>query len=172
MKEQDMFSYCPKCGAQNQKKHAPFICENCSYRHYFSPKPAVAILIKNEKGELLLSRRNIEPHRGTLELPGGFVDPDETFEDAIQREVFEELGLTIEKKDLSYFTSVVGDYVYQDILYKVVFPVYMLTLKECPVFSKDEKEIQEIKFFPIKDIDPDQIGLMGDREAIRQYISL
>lgn len=169
----EAFSYCPCCAHTLSKESSVLLqCPQCSFRFYQSPKPAVAVLIKNSKGELLLSRRNIEPHKGTLELPGGFVDPDETFEKAIIREVFEELGIHIQKSDLHYFTSVTGDYVYQDITYKVVFPVYSITLEETPTFKQDEREIQNIAFYPTKEIDPEHIGLMGDREAVKQFLSL
>lgn len=42
--------------------------------YYFNPSSAVACFIKNAKGELLLVRRGKEPAKGTLDLPGGFVD--------------------------------------------------------------------------------------------------
>lgn len=173
MNTAEAFSFCPRCSHPLTKDSSALLqCTSCTFRFYQSPKPAVAILIKNEKGDLLLSRRNIEPHKGTLELPGGFVDPDETFEDAIVREVFEELGITIERDALSYFTSVIGDYAYQDIIYKVVFPIYQMPLEKTPIFLKDEKEIQDVAFYPVQEIDPEEIGLMGDREAVKQFLSL
>src|SRR4030088_195708 len=46
-------------------------------------------------GRLLLIRRANEPHRGLWSLPGGRVEPGETTEEAIVREVREETGLVV-----------------------------------------------------------------------------
>ena len=70
-------------------------CTTCRFVYYFNPSSAVACFIRNSKGELLLVRRAKEPAKGTLDLPGGFVDMYESAEDAAHREVKEETGLDI-----------------------------------------------------------------------------
>jgi len=70
----------------------------------------VAVLLFNEQGELLFTRRAIEPHRGKLDLPGGFIDPMETGEQAAVREIQEELGIEIHS--LQYFCSYPNEYVF------------------------------------------------------------
>src|SRR5678816_1467359 len=45
-------------------------------------------------GELLLVRRASRHGRGNWQLPGGFIEPDETIEQAVVREVQEEAGVT------------------------------------------------------------------------------
>jgi ADP-ribose pyrophosphatase YjhB (NUDIX family) len=47
-------------------------------------------------GRLLLVRRASRHGRGNWQLPGGFIEPDETIEQAVVREVFEEAGVTAE----------------------------------------------------------------------------
>ena len=47
-------------------------------------------------GELLLVRRASRHGRGNWQLPGGFIEPDETIEQAVLREVLEEAGVTAE----------------------------------------------------------------------------
>ncbi|MDN5274714.1 MAG: hydrolase [Candidatus Saccharibacteria bacterium] len=54
--------------------------------------------------KVLFGIRNIEPHKGKLNLPGGFLDYDETAEQAAIREVKEELGIDIK------LTSFLGTY--------------------------------------------------------------
>jgi ADP-ribose pyrophosphatase YjhB (NUDIX family) len=47
-------------------------------------------------GQLLLVRRASRHGRGNWQLPGGFIEPDETIEQAVVREVHEETGVTAE----------------------------------------------------------------------------
>lgn len=53
------------------------------------------------RGKILLITRGKAVGRGTLAMPGGFVEPDETFLQAAIRETWEETGLTM--NDLNYF---------------------------------------------------------------------
>lgn len=91
------FTYCPKCGARTfvERNEKAKQCTTCGFVYYFNPSSAVACFIRNSKGELLLVRRAKEPAKGTLDLPGGFVDMYESAEDAAHREVKEETGLDI-----------------------------------------------------------------------------
>jgi 8-oxo-dGTP diphosphatase len=59
-----------------------------SYNH----KVSVATLVTNEEGKILLVN---SPWRG-WEYPGGLIEPGETFEEALRREVREEAGVDIE----------------------------------------------------------------------------
>lgn len=53
-----------------------------------------------EREKILLVKRDIEPFKGFWVLPGGHVDYNERVEQAVKREVKEELGIRIEIKDL------------------------------------------------------------------------
>ena len=97
------FTYCPKCGARTfvERNEKAKQCTTCGFVYYFNPSSAVACFIRNSKGELLLVRRAKEPAKGTLDLPGGFVDMYESAEDAAHREVKEETGLDV--TNITYF---------------------------------------------------------------------
>ena len=89
------FLYCPECGSphfevNNEKSKK---CTDCGFVYYFNPSSATVALILNEKKELLVCRRAKEPAKGTLDLPGGFIDMNETGEEGVGREVWEETGL-------------------------------------------------------------------------------
>ena len=75
----DQFLYCPKCGSShfeiNNEKSKK--CADCGFVYYFNPSAATVALILNEKNELLVCRRAKEPAKGTLDLPGGFIDMNE-----------------------------------------------------------------------------------------------
>ena len=70
------FKYCPKCGSvhfeiNNEKSKR---CADCEFVYYFNPSAATVALIMNERNELLVCRRAKDPAKGTLDLPGGFID--------------------------------------------------------------------------------------------------
>lgn len=82
---------------------------------YDYPRAAVtvdALIFRDVKQgtEVLLIRRGNEPFKDMWALPGGFIEMDETLEEAIQRELQEETGLSgIELKQLHTFSSVNRD---------------------------------------------------------------
>jgi 8-oxo-dGTP pyrophosphatase MutT (NUDIX family) len=75
----------------------------------------VACIIENKQGEILLTRRAFEPSKGMLDLPGGFVNLDETAESTVHREVNEELNLDI--TSLQYIGSSPNHYLYGGMVY-------------------------------------------------------
>ena len=88
----DLFQYCPECGSShfevNNEKSKK--CTDCGFVYYFNPSSATVALILNDQNELLVCRRAKEPAKGTLDLPGGFIDMNETGEEGVAREVLEE----------------------------------------------------------------------------------
>lgn len=64
---------------------------------YDYPRPMVTvdvvIVTREERPRVLLIRRKNEPYAGCWAIPGGFVDMDESLEDAARRELFEETGI-------------------------------------------------------------------------------
>jgi len=58
--------------------------------------PCVGAVIKDAAGRLLLIKRGHEPGAGLWSLPGGRIEPGETDQQAVAREVLEETGLTVQ----------------------------------------------------------------------------
>ena len=110
------FKFCPKCGSprfevhNGKSKH----CADCGFTYYFNPSSATVALIQNGRGELLVCRRGKEPAKGTLDLPGGFVDMFETGEEGVIREVKEETGLDVQRTQ--YLFSLPNLYLYSGFL--------------------------------------------------------
>jgi ADP-ribose pyrophosphatase YjhB (NUDIX family) len=62
-----------------------------------NPIPAVDFLIsKDDNSKILLVRRNNDPFKRMLSIPGGFINQGETAEDAMMREAKEETSLVVE----------------------------------------------------------------------------
>ena len=106
------FKYCPKCGSvhfeiNNEKSKR---CADCEFVYYFNPSAATVALIMNERNELLVCRRAKDPAKGTLDLPGGFIDMAETGEEGVSREVKEETGMEVKKAE--YLFSLPNIYVF------------------------------------------------------------
>ena len=66
-----------------------FVCDHCQTVHYSNPK-IVAGCIPEWHGRVLLCRRAIEPRLGLWTLPAGFMENNETTQQAAARETFEE----------------------------------------------------------------------------------
>lgn len=135
-----MFSYCPNCQSKltDQDTEHYLECSNCNFTYYFNPAPAVAGIIIC-KGQVLFNVRAQEPSKGMLDLPGGFVDKDERLEDALQREVKEELGINID--NWQYLTSQTNRYVYKGITYPTCDAIFVSYLDEMPHIVKQETEV-------------------------------
>lgn len=74
----------------------------------------VAGIIRNNENKILIAQRNLKKSQGGLwEFPGGKIEPNETMEDAIVREIKEELDIDIEVK--SYLSEKVFNYPKKDI---------------------------------------------------------
>ncbi|MBD8020898.1 NUDIX hydrolase [Brevibacterium gallinarum] len=57
--------------------------------------PAAGAVVADGCGRVLLVKRGLQPHRGRWSVPGGTVEPGETWQQAAAREVFEETGLQV-----------------------------------------------------------------------------
>ncbi len=74
-------------------------CPSCGYVQYENPVPGVGVLIEHD-GRLVLVQRDRPPRAGEWALPSGFIEADESVEQAAVRESLEETGLTIELIEL------------------------------------------------------------------------
>ncbi|MBV9125781.1 MAG: NUDIX domain-containing protein [Planctomycetes bacterium] len=70
-------------------------CTRCEFVDYQNPRPCVAILILDEN-RVLLARRAVEPAKGMWDIPGGFIEANESAEQAVVREAREETDLHVQ----------------------------------------------------------------------------
>ena len=107
---------CSNCGKKNQYSfidgNKRFHCVSCNTIHYENPKPTSAIICTNNS-KILLARRAFEPGKGEWGLPGGFMELNETLEEATMRELKEETmldGSAVKTLGTcSHFNTIFGD---------------------------------------------------------------
>jgi ADP-ribose pyrophosphatase YjhB (NUDIX family) len=96
----DRNAHCGYCGGTYEKDQAwPRTCGHCQNTAFRNPLPVVVVLLPVDGG-LLTIRRNIEPRRGELALPGGFINFGEDWRHAGARELWEETGIQIDPEHL------------------------------------------------------------------------
>ncbi|HCR55578.1 TPA: hypothetical protein DIV49_01265 [Candidatus Saccharibacteria bacterium] len=107
-------AYCRRCGAPAKFQGGiQYVCSN-GHPIYANPLPTASIFLVRDS-QVLLAVRAIEPGKGKLDSIGGFVDGNETFEEAAYRELKEEAGLEPSQiGPLHYLTSSIGEYLFKD----------------------------------------------------------
>src|SRR5512141_1202907 len=95
--------FCQKCGSPMRLSEldgrSRWQCPVCGYVQYENPVPGVGILIEHDD-QLVLVQRDRPPRAGEWALPSGFIEADESVENAAMREALEETGLKIELLEL------------------------------------------------------------------------
>lgn len=165
----NVLKFCPRCGSANfpATGSRSFTCGDCSFNYYANSSAAVAALLFNEKGELLLTRRAIEPHLGKLDLPGGFIDPMETAEDAAIREIQEELGIEIHS--LQYFCSYPNEYVFSG--YSVyTLDLFFLAKTESIHQMTAMDDISSFEFYNLHEVDLEELPSISMKNVIKELI--
>lgn len=112
-----VFNFCPACASNDFSFNGEkmFSCKACGLEYYINPAPAVAVILQYPDQRIVMAHRKHEPRKGTLDLPGGFVDMNERVEDAVKREIFEELGVIVEQ--MEFIGSFPNEYVFNGISY-------------------------------------------------------
>ena len=158
------YKYCPVCAARLQEDHIEgrtrLNCPDCGWIHYKNPLPVVACLVSSKKGELLLIRRKLQPCKGQWALPGGFMEMDESVEEAGRRELLEETGLKGKPGRL------IGVCAQESRLYGAIVMMGMEYLVDDETLAPGD-DAMEAKFFP-RDQLP-EIPFPANRRLIHLY---
>lgn len=99
--------FCGRCGqtTENQIQERAKICRACGLTNYPRLAPAVIVRVEDRRGprpRILLARAQRFP-TAMFSVLAGFVEPGETLEECVQREIREEVGLEV--ADIRYFGS-------------------------------------------------------------------
>lgn len=95
--------FCGRCGSRTNNLENEFakLCPNCSFISY--PRISPAIIVGITKGNKILLAHNKNFPNDIHSTIAGFLDPNETLDQCIKREVYEEVGIKI--KNIKYFDS-------------------------------------------------------------------
>jgi NAD+ diphosphatase len=88
--------FCANCGAQTEPRDGGHerVCPACGAHHFPRTDPAVIVRVVDDRDRLLLGRQASWP-QGRFSVLAGFVEPGETLEEAVRREVLEESGVVV-----------------------------------------------------------------------------
>jgi mutator protein MutT len=155
MNPPDVFAHCPRCAAPAKGGANPFQCAACGLTYFFNPTVAAAAFVFDAAGRCLFIRRAKDPAKGKLAIPGGFIDIGETAEEALHREVREEVGIEI--AELAYLGSCTNRYPYRE----VVYPVVDLIFTARAVNANDAVALEDVaglEWRRVGEIDPEELA--------------
>ena len=165
-----IFRYCPKCSHQGFVFDGvkAFSCEKCGFRYYINAATAVAVILQLPDQRIILTRRKFEPRIGTFDLPGGFVDIKERVEDAVKREIMEELGIQV--KTLEFLASFPNEYVYKGISYFTCDLAFVCPVDDISNLKAADDVAEAIVVYP-NDIDYDVISFPSIVHILKMYVT-
>ena len=87
---------CSRCGETSTPAHGGTIriCDSCGVEHFPRVDPAMIVLLRDKADRIILGRQKIWPER-RYSCFAGFVEPGESFEQTVEREVLEEAGVGV-----------------------------------------------------------------------------
>ena len=152
------------CGsALKQRSDGHLTCTACPFVNYRNPRPTVTGLALHH-GMLLLTKRAHPPFKGWWDLPGGFMEKNETPEHALLRELKEETGLEVRiRKLLGIYTDT-----YRSLheSFPVLSIAYVVITAKRTAGAFDD--VVKSKWVPLDQI-PHAIAFASNREILRDF---
>lgn len=164
------FLFCPACKIKGRHVgQNPFRCHKCEFTFFFGPTCAVAAIVADDQDRVLLIERAKDPGRGMYGLPGGFVDPGETLEDAVRRETREELNLVATKP--VYLCSFPNSYVYRGNEIPVCDSFFVCHIESLDDLQIDASEVTSFKFRKLTPATLNKMAFHSNRKALELFKS-
>lgn len=177
------FKYCPECGKQNINitDGIKWLCADCGFTLFNNVAAAVGLILYDDDNNVLFEVRQKNPGKGMLSLVGGFVDYDETVENAVIRECKEEIGYDLKTPD--FLCSQPNTYPYKNILYKTCDVYFSMNISNGNRFFMEDfikslkpqkGEVVSLIYHKIKskeDIEKLPIAFESARLALKTFIA-
>ena len=157
--------FCGQCGKPMQQVdwELATLCQSCGHRCYPRISPCVIVAIHRD-GKILLAQGKAQQERKFFSTLAGFVESGESLEDAVHREVFEEVKIKI--KDLEYFGS-------QPWPFPHSLMMGYLAEYDSGDIEVDGKEILQADWFDLDDLPfvPPNVSIAGQliEETVKRY---
>jgi ADP-ribose pyrophosphatase YjhB (NUDIX family) len=139
------------------------VCTKCRFVHYLDPKVACGTIAEQD-GKFALIQRNIDPRKGFWSFPCGFMEIDETTEQAAVRETREETGLDVE------LSGLLGTYSYADSFYggAIVVVVYRARVRGGSLRPDDD--VCDARMIAPGEIPWDALAFQSSHAALRDWL--
>ena len=134
-------------------------CEICAFKN---PKGVVTAVIINNN-ELLVLKRKEDPFKGMWDLPGGFINEGETPEEALKREMKEELG--IDEGKPVFMRSFPGVYLWKGKEIPIINSFYLLEIRKNNIILNEENS--DFNWVPLSEINPSDIAFDSIQKFLR-----
>ena len=161
----DVHRFCSRCGgplvstALKPGEPKRPVCQSCGHVLYLDPKVAVGTIITNDRSQVAMVRRAIEPGYGKWVFPGGYVDRGEQLTAAATREAREESGLHVRIDGLVNIYSYAGRV--------PVIIVYAATSVGGKLQAEDES--LEAAWFDESELPWSELAFPSTRQGLRDY---
>ena len=164
----DHMKFCPECGQTSVSRFSKsFACRECGFTLFLNAAAAVAAIIEYD-GSILATVRACSPDAGRLDLPGGFVDNQETAEQALGRELKEELSLqTIAPV---YFGSYPNLYPYKARTYHTLDLIFTVKLMTLPSLAPAD-DVASIRWIKTSELEVQDFAFSSVRSAVTDYLN-
>lgn len=113
-----------------------------------------------------MATRGREPARGRLDLPGGFVDPGESLEQAVHREIKEELGLNLPA--VAYLGSEANQYLYANVLYDTTDAFFEVRFDRKPTVTAMD-DVAAVSWHSLAELKINDLAFDSQKKVLRRY---
>ena len=152
-------NFCRRCGASltHIADNTVYDCPN-GHTLFSSPAPTVGVFFVSSDHQVTFAIRDREPGKGMLDTPGGFIDSGETAEEALGRELTEELGLQPSDYEMPvYFCSQPSTYLYQG-EHRTVLSALFISRLNPGVNLVPQDDVAGIQVIPLAEVSLAQIA--------------
>jgi ADP-ribose pyrophosphatase YjhB (NUDIX family) len=161
------FDFCPSCSTrlENPGDDTGRMCPGCGRTWYQNAAPTAGCVIVRD-GRALVTVRGREPEKGRLDVPGGFLGPQEGPLEGLRREIREELGIEIDVSIEDCVSMAMHPYgEEEDPVLALGFIARLVSGEPSPA-----DDVAEVKWVSIEELDDLDFAWPHDRELVRRAL--